>query len=292
VTQSNGPRVVGMGGGHGLAATLQAVRRYASSVSAIVSVADDGGSSGRLRAALGIPAPGDLRRCLVALAGEDDNVWARAFEHRFDSGELAGHALGNLVIAGLAAVTGSFGEALDEAAALLGAVGRVLPATVEPVVLKAVLGNREVEGQVAVDRAGSVSHLSLVPADAHPPQAALAAIAVADQIVLGPGSLFTSVLAVIAVPALREALNGTAAQKVYVANLRSTAETPGFDVAGHVAELRRHGIVPDVVVADASFTRIGRLEGSQVIAAMARPDGLAHDPDALATVLRSVYEDG
>src|SRR5438477_12856132 len=105
--KTKGPNVVALGGGHGLAATLQAARRYAGSVTAIVSVADDGGSSGRLRAALGIPAPGDLRRCLVAL-GDADGVWGRAFEHRFAEGDLKGHAVGNLIIAGLAAALGDF----------------------------------------------------------------------------------------------------------------------------------------------------------------------------------------
>ena len=285
-----GPRVVGIGGGHGLAATLRAARQYGSSVTAIVSVADDGGSSGRLRRAFGIPAPGDLRRCLVALAADDDSVWARAFEHRFDTGELAGHTLGNVIIAGLAAVTGSFEVALDEAARLVDAEGRVLPATVEPVALKALAGDREVEGQVAVDRAGSVSEVSIVPHDAHPPRAALAALAAADQIVLGPGSLFTSVLAVVAVPTLRAALAEAVAQKVYVANLRATSETPGFDVADHVAALERHGVVPDVVIADPSLIDLGKVLGTLLSLPLARPDGLAHDPARLAAALRDAYE--
>jgi uncharacterized cofD-like protein len=285
----NRPAVVGIGGGHGLAATLRAARLYGASVTAIVSVADDGGSSGRLRRAFGIPAPGDLRRCLVALAADDDSVWARAFEHRFESGELAGHALGNVIIAGLAAVTGSFEEALNEAARLVGAEGRVLPATVEPVALKALVGDREVEGQVAVDRAGSVSRVSIVPGDARPPEAAVAALAAADQIVLGPGSLFTSVLAVIAVPALRDALAAPAGQKVYVANLRATSETPGFEVGDHVSALERHGVVPDVVLADTSFIRLGAVDGKVVTGDLARPDGLGHDPVRLAAALLEVY---
>ena len=122
------PFVAALGGGHGLASTLRAVRRYAGRFTAIVSVADDGGSSGRLRQIAGLPAPGDLRRCLVAMAAPD-SPWAEAFEYRFPSGDLEGHALGNLIIAGLANVTGDFGHALDMAAVLLGATGRVLPAT-------------------------------------------------------------------------------------------------------------------------------------------------------------------
>jgi uncharacterized cofD-like protein len=286
-----GPRVVGMGGGHGLAATLRAARLYAGELCAIVSVADDGGSSGRLRRAFGIPAPGDLRRCLVALAAEspDDEagLWARAFEHRFESGELSGHALGNVIIAGLAAVTGSFGGGLDEAARLLGAVGRVYPATAEPVELKAMAGGREVQGQVALDRAGRVSHVSIVPADAAPPRPALDAIAAADQIVLGPGSLFTSVVAVVAVPAIRAALAASQARIVYVANLGATVETPGFDVAAHVAALDDHGVRPDVVVADPSAIALGDVKVPLITAAVS--DGSGHDPAALAEVLADLW---
>ena len=132
---------------------LRAIREYANEITAVVSVADDGGSSGRLRRDLDVPAPGDLRRCLIALAGDDDDgPWAGAFEHRFRSGELADHALGNLVLVGLAETLGDLTAALDEAGWLLHTVGRVLPATTEPVVLKAELAGSDglVEGQVAV----------------------------------------------------------------------------------------------------------------------------------------------
>src|SRR5213595_3721279 len=132
----DGPAVVALGGGHGLSATLRAARRYAGDITAIVSVADDGGSSGRLRAAFGIPAPGDLRRCLGALA-DPESPWTAAFDHRFDGGDLDGHAFGNLVIAGLAEATGDFELALAEAGRILGAAGRVIPATREAVTLKA-----------------------------------------------------------------------------------------------------------------------------------------------------------
>ena len=131
-----GPAVVALGGGHGLATALAAVRRYAGSVTAVVSVADDGGSSGRLRKDHDVPAPGDLRKCLVALAASD-TVWREAFEHRFRGGDLDGHALGNLIIVGLTQVFGDFGRALEEAGRLLECAGRVLPATTDPVVLTA-----------------------------------------------------------------------------------------------------------------------------------------------------------
>jgi uncharacterized cofD-like protein len=279
-------KVVANGGGHGLAATLAAARHYADDITAIVSVADDGGSSGRLRKDLDIPAPGDLRRCLVALA-DRSSPWFEAFEYRFTSGELEGHAFGNIIIAGLAEATGDFDIALAEAGRLLGAVGRVIPATREPVVLKAEAGGRAVEGQVNVQNAGRISGLSVVPADAHPPGAALAAIAAADQVVIGPGSLFTSVLAVVAVPAIRDALDRTTATKAYVANLREQVpETAGFDVAAHVDALLAHGLRVDVVVADPGGLPIGGCAVPVVEERVAGDDVTTHDPERLAAVLR------
>jgi uncharacterized cofD-like protein len=282
------PRVVAIGGGHGLAATLRAVRRYASHTTAIVSVADDGGSSGRLRQTLGIPAPGDARRCLVALA-EDDALWAEAFEHRFTAPGLVGHAFGNLVIAGLAQVTGDFTAALDEAGRLVGAVGRVLPATAIPVSLHAETADGPIDGQVAIAGTPRITHVSLVPADAKPPPAALDALADADQVVLGPGSLFTSVLAAAVVPALRDALEAASARVVYVANLREQPrETEGLDVAAHVDALAGHGIDVDVVLCDPGGPRVGELRVERVVRQVARPHGLAHDPALLASALRDL----
>ena len=288
MTETTGPRVVALGGGHGLAASLQAARRYAGDVTAIVSVADDGGSSGRLREAFGIPAPGDLRRCLVALA-DDHTPLARAFDYRFESGELEGHALGNLVIAGLAAAMGDFPAALAEAGRLLGLShqGRVFPATTGPVDLKAQVGDGEVIGQVHVHNADEpISRVSVVPADAAPPEEAVAAIEEADQVVIGPGSLYTSVLAVLAVPALRDAVARRPGGRVYVCNLRpQVPETAGFDAAAHVEALRAHGVVPDTVVHDPTAMATGALHLPVVEADLARADGLAHDPARLAVVL-------
>lgn len=287
-----GPRVVALGGGHGLAATLHAVRRYAGEVTAVVSVADDGGSSGRLRQSLGIPAPGDIRRCLVAL-GDPDSVWGRSFEYRFNAGELEGHALGNLLIAGLTGVTTDFARALEEAGRLLGCVGAVIPATAIAVDLKAQSPAGPVEGQVNVSSADRVSAVSLVPPDAPATPAAVAAIAAADQVVMGPGSLFTSVLATVVVPGIREALATTSAQRVYVCNLRpQPPETDGFDVADHVGALARHGVDVDVVLHQRDGLPLGALaerrdEGPPrvVDAEIARPHGLAHDPARLAAAL-------
>ena len=287
----SGPWVVAIGGGHGLASTLRAARMYAGRVTAVVSVADDGGSSGRLREIAGIPAPGDLRRCMVAMAA-DGSPWAPAFEYRFPagSGDLEGHALGNLIIAGLANVTGDFGRALDLAGDLLGATGRVVPATSTPVVLKAEVSGREVVGQVAVsETSGAITCVSVVPPDAAVPPEALEAIAGADQVVLGPGSLYTSVLAVAVVPAIRAALEARAGGRVFVCNLRAQLpETAGYADADHLAAVLDHGVPVDTMVVHGPS---GPGEGSGpggvriVRRSMARPDGTGHDPQRLAAVL-------
>ncbi len=285
--RSGGPRVVAVGGGHGLAASLRAARLYAGAITAVVSVADDGGSSGRLRRQMGIVPPGDLRKCLVALA-EDGDLLAQVFEQRFDADadELTGHALGNLIIAGLMAAAGDVQVGLDEAARLLGAHGRVVPAATGPVVLKASSDGGDIEGQTAVGGTTDIQRVSVIPADAAPPPAALAALAEADQIVVGPGSLFTSVLAALAVPGIAEAIGAASARIVYVANLRpQPAETEGFDVAGHVAALVAHGVAVDVVVADTTAIALGNLAVAVVEGPLAKANGLAHDPRRLADAL-------
>lgn len=284
----SGAKVVALGGGHGLATTLEAARRYAGELTAVVSVADDGGSSGRLREIAGIPAPGDLRRCLVALA-DDESPWAPAFEYRFPagSGDLEGHALGNLIIAGLANVTGDFAEALQLASGLLRTIGRVVPATADPVVLKAEVSGREVLGQVAVSETGDpISCVSIVPPDAPVPDEALEAIARADQVIIGPGSLYTSVLAVAVVPGILAALDARPGGRVYVCNLRPQhPETSGFGEADHLQAVLDHGVPVDVMVA-ARPEGPDEVLGVRVVrAGLERGDGLGHDPAGLAAVL-------
>lgn len=293
-TARTGPAVVALGGGHGLAVALRAVRTYAGSITAIVSVADDGGSSGRLRRDLGVLAPGDARRCLVALA-EDGNVWAETFEHRFAGGELEGHAVGNLVLVGLSETLGSFPAALDEAGRLLGAVGRVLPACTEPVELKAEVDGPDpvVEGQVAVGNRPDIRRIELVPADAAAPAAAVDALLGADQVVLAPGSLYTSIVPVVCVPGLRTALAATTARVVQVANLRAQIpETAGLDATDHLAAVLDHGGRVDTFLYDeegelaADEARI-RARGVEPVAGrMAAAGGHSHDPGRLAAMLR------
>lgn len=285
----DGPSVVAIGGGHGLATSLAAIRRYAGRITAVVSVADDGGSSGRLRELLGIPAPGDLRKCLGALLPTSSPL-GRCLEHRFvGGGELDGHAFGNLLIAALAATLGDFVSGMQEACRVLGTVGTVLPATTGPVVLKAEAEGAELEGQVRIMATSGVTHVSLVPPDAPAPPAVLEAITHADQVVLGPGSLYTSVLAACAPPEVAEAIATTAAACVYVCNLHEQVpETAGYDVAAHVAALEAHGIEPDVVLADTAGIALGEIPpGSRVVtAALAAPGGIVHDAALLEAALR------
>jgi uncharacterized cofD-like protein len=290
----DGPAVVALGGGHGLATALRAIRRYAGSITAVVSVADDGGSSGRLRRDLGVPPPGDIRRCLVALASEG-SVWSSAFEHRFREGELEGHALGNLVLVGLAETLGSFPDALDEAGRLLQTAGRVLPATVEPVVLKAELTGEVVEGQVAVANSEGIRRLELVPGDVAATPDAVEAIGVADQIVYAPGSLYTSVLPVLCVAGLRDAIATSPARVVQVANLRpQIPETAGMGAADHLAAVLAHGARVDTFLYDTGGglaldrARLQALGVETVGAPVARPSGLAHDPESTAHALRAL----
>lgn len=280
------PRVVAVGGGHGQATTLRALRCYAGDIVAVVSVADDGGSTGRLRAATPRPAPGDLRKCLVALAGSDEPIVA-AMEHRFASGELAGHAFGNLLIAALEESEGDLVRALDEAGRLLGCAGRVLPATTVPVELRATVDSgNTVRGQVAVGGRSDLRTVTVDPRDAPACDQAVEAILAADQVVLGPGSLYTSVLAATAVRGIVEAVRCTEAQVVYVCNLHpQESETAGYDVADHVAALARHGLVPDVVLYDPAT--MGGAEGirGSVAATLTAPGGRAHAPAMLAEAL-------
>ena len=282
--------MVAIGGGHGAAQTLRALKRYAGSVTALISVADDGGSSGRLREELGIPAPGDLRRCIGALLPDASPI-AAALEHRFEEGELAGHAFGNLLIAALADAAGDFVAGVAEAARITGAAGTVLPASAVPVVLKGSGAGGEVNGQVRIKRQGGVTKVVLVPPDASPPPGAVEALEAADQVVIGPGSLYTSLLAATAVDGLRAALETTSAQRVYVANLREQPpETVGFDVADHVRALADHGVAVDVVLADPAALPLGEMpEGPElVLAELASPGAGAHDPERLAAALSAL----
>ncbi len=302
------PAVVAFGGGHGLAASLTALRRVTSRLTAVVTVADDGGSSGRLRQELGALPPGDLRMALVALAAREGRSaqWAQAFAHRFSgSGELAGHALGNLVLTALATETGDPVRALDAAAELLGCHGRVLPLSPEPVDIVAQVKEQSgrtaaVRGQVAVaTTTGRVETVELVPSDPAPCAEALAAVAAADALVLGPGSLFTSVMPHLLAPRMAEAIFAAPGKRILVLNIAAQAgETTGFAPHTHLEEIAR--LVPalrlDAVIADPRVVpELGSLRdasdalGAALILAPVAVSGKPHhDPVTLAAAFRRV----
>ncbi len=230
--------MVCIGGGHGLAQVLQAISGYAASITAVVTVADDGGSSGRLAPALDIPPPGDIRRCLLALTPEESH-WRSLFEYRFEGADVEGHSLGNLIIAALADTQGGFEAALAECEWLLGTIGSVIPAAPRRLSLEAVIAGRVVKGQSAISHTpGEVTALRLLPEDVTAGARAVRAIIDADQIVIGPGSLYTSVIATLAVPGIADAVNRSRARLVAVANLiTQDAETLGMDAVDHIEAL-------------------------------------------------------
>lgn len=314
MTAPGGPRVVALGGGHGLAASLQALRQVTDRLTAVVTVADDGGSSGRLREELGVLPPGDLRMALSALAADDEwgRVWERAVQHRFEGrGSLAGHPVGNLMLAALFDTEGDVVRALDLVARLLGCTGRVLPASGVPLeILAQVVGLdpadpdalTQVRGQVAVaTTAGQVAALSLSPVDPPACEEAVGAVLAADWVVLGPGSWFTSVLTHLLVPRLREALEKTPARRVVALNLAPQAgETAGFSPEAHLDVLLAHApeLQIDVVLADPGAVPDPRTLGASaqalgarlVLAPVSVGDGTArHDPGRLGAAYASIF---
>lgn len=247
----NGPVVVALGGGHGQAAALEAIQTYASRISALVTVADDGGSSGRLTQ-FGIPPPGDTRRCLLALTPEP-SLWSELFAHRFEGGDIDDHNLGNLILAALTDLFGDFQSAVTTAEMMLGTLGEVIPVAAGPVTLSATIDGRRITGQVSVAQThGRITDLAIDPVDTVATRKALEAVAGANQIVLGPGSLYTSVISALLVQMLAPAVMTAKAQRVFVLNLvTQTGETSGMTGEDHLEALQRHvGIEgPGVVVA-------------------------------------------
>jgi uncharacterized cofD-like protein len=253
---ARGPRVVAIGGGAGLAALLGGLKHHTSNITAVVTVADDGGSSGLLRRDMGVLPPGDIRSCLVALA-DDESLLGQLFRYRFPEGGLQGHSFGNLFLAALAEVTGDFERAVQESTSVLKVHGRVLPATLQNVELHA-----QVEGGDRVAGESSITAHERLPLrvwlEPRAPDAlpqALDAIAAADLVVLGPGSLFTSVIPNLLIPGVREALRAARARVVYVCNVMTQpGETDGFSAADHLEALHRHGaagLIDIILVNDA-----------------------------------------
>lgn len=236
----SGPSVVAIGGGHGQASALEAIQTYAGSISALVSVADDGGSSGRL-GPVGIPPPGDIRRCLLALT-PDPSLWSELFAHRFVSGDVSDHSLGNLILVALTDLFGDFSTAVDTATRMLGALGEVVPVADQPVTLSAVIEGVPVKGQAAITRSsGHISEMTIDPSDTMASRHALEAVAGADQVVIGPGSLYTSVISAFMVQMVVPAVMDSDAQRVFVLNLvTQEGETLGMSGRDHLEALAGH----------------------------------------------------
>ena len=316
-------RVVALGGGHGLHASLSGLRRVTRDLTAIVTVADDGGSSGRLRREFGVLPPGDLRMALAALCGDDawGTTWSRVIQHRFagagvSAGEdagLAGHAVGNVLIVALWELLGDTVQGLDWVARLLGAHGRVLPMSAVPLDLVAEVEGADPDrpdeltiavGQVAcATTTGRVRSVSLIPADPPACPEAVQAIGAADWVVLGPGSWFTSVLPHLLVPDLAAALVGTRARRLVALNLApQPGETEGFSPHAHLEVLAEHApdLAVDVVLADREAARgaaaelekaAGLLGARLVLADLAVDDGSPrHDPRRLAGAFAQIFE--
>ncbi|GAB2452863.1 uridine diphosphate-N-acetylglucosamine-binding protein YvcK [Nocardioides hungaricus] len=309
--------VVAFGGGHGLAATLQALRLLVDDLvvdelTAVVTVADNGGSSGRLRTEFGVLPPGDLRMALAALCGEQEwgDTWARVLQHRFaGQGEMRGHVIGNLLIVGLWEQLGDPVAALDWVGRLLGTSGRVLPMALTPLDITAEVRGldpddadllRTVRGQVQVATTGGViASIALDPPDPTPCPEAIHAVGAADWLVVGPGSWFTSVIPHLMVPALRESMVRSSGRVIVTLNLDEQAgETPGFEAADHLAVLAEHApdLRVDTVLADerhghdVDLQHLVAATGAKlVVADVAREDGTArHDPAKLAAAYSSI----
>ncbi|HWJ68214.1 MAG TPA: uridine diphosphate-N-acetylglucosamine-binding protein YvcK [Nocardioides sp.] len=315
--------VVALGGGHGLHASLSALRHLLDDLTlddltAVVTVADNGGSSGRLRGEFNVLPPGDLRMALAALCGDDEwgDTWARVLQHRFaGEGEMRGHVIGNLLIVGLWELLGDHVDALDWVGRLLGARGRVLPMALEPMDITAEVRGlvaddpdalTSVRGQVEVATTdGVIASIALDPATPEVSPAVLAAIRAADWTVLGPGSWFTSVLPHLMVPAIRTALVRSDARLLVVLNLEAQeGETPGFGPSDHLAVLAEHApdLAIDTVLADRRSVGVDRAELAEleemvtalgarlVLDDVAADDGTPrHDPWKLAAAYARIF---
>jgi uncharacterized cofD-like protein len=311
-----GVRAVALGGGHGLAASLAALRRVTGDLTAIVTVADDGGSSGRLRRDYGVLPPGDLRMALAALCGDDEwgTTWSKVVQHRFGGDhELAGHAVGNLLIVALWELLGDTVAGLDWVGRLLGTGGRVLPMAAVPLDIVAEVVGADparpdevstVRGQVAcATTPGAVRSITLLPPDPPAVPDAVRAVLDADWVVLGPGSWFTSVLPHLLVPELAAALHATTARRLVVLNLApQPGETDGFSPHRHLEVLGSHAprLTVDVVLADAKAVGSSDLAGLEraagllgarlVMADVAAADGTpCHDPKHLAEACAQIF---
>ncbi|KQQ85205.1 uridine diphosphate-N-acetylglucosamine-binding protein YvcK [Arthrobacter sp. Leaf137] len=315
--QDTEPTIVALGGGHGLSASLSALRLLTSKLTAIVTVADDGGSSGRLREEYGVLPPGDLRMALSALCDDTDwgRTWRDVMQHRFrpgsgPGGSLDEHAMGNLLIVTLWELLGDAVAGLTWAGALLGARGQVLPMSTVPLTIEgdvrvAAADGRSVlqtvHGQARCAVAGSLENVRLLPESAPACTEALTAIELADWVILGPGSWYTSVLPHLLLPEMRHALCNTPAKRCLTMNLATdTKETSGMTAADHLHVLRRYapGFNVDVVLADPAsvpdrqeFEKAAAMIGAEVVLGKVGASGRrpVHDPLRLATAYQDIF---
>jgi uncharacterized cofD-like protein len=262
--KERGPRIVTIGGGHGLATLLRGLKSYSYNITAVVTVADDGGSSGRLRLSQGIPPPGDIRNCLAALSN-DEALMTQLFQYRFSDGntDLEGHPFGNLFISALSEITGSFEEAVVESGKVLAVHGSVLPATLHNVRLVAdmqlphSISEVRIEGESTIPKfPGDVQRVWLEPNNPAAYPQVIQAILAAELIVIGPGSLFTSILPNLLVPDIAAAIQSSRALKIYVCNVATQpGETEGYSCEDHVKVLNEHvgGSIFDIVVVNNQY---------------------------------------
>ncbi|MGO1591116.1 MAG: gluconeogenesis factor YvcK family protein [Ancrocorticia sp.] len=307
---ARGPQVVALGGGHGLYASLSALRLLTDNITAVVTVADDGGSSGRLREEFGLLPPGDLRMALSALCDDSEwgQTWRDVLQHRFTSnGPLDGHALGNLLIVALWEQLGGTVPALEWVGQLLEIRGRVLPMSSTPLKIEADVtedGSCEtVRGQVAVATTlGHVDHIRLLPENPPAQPEALDAVREADWVMLGPGSWYTSILPHLLVPDLYKALCETKAKRVLALNLRSEKETRGLTVGEHIRSFRDHApdlgldviiIDPDVIDDRSEIEREAAECGATLLVRHVRmnDDSPRHDTLRFAAAYRDAFEE-
>lgn len=285
--------VVSLGGGHGLSMVLRSLLPTKVEQTAIVSVADDGGSSGRLRHDLDIVAPGDIRACMLALSqmkDDEDSVLTKIFEYRFDQGELDGHSLGNLILVALARELGSFEAAVKQASKILNIRGRVFPATESSVVLCAETSLGLVRGQVEIEHTSNIHKIFLDPQDAQPLTGVVDAILQADHIIYAPGSLFTSVIPVFLIDAIARAVKDSPADKTMIMNLCNRgSDTKGMTGDDHLTKVLEHNGTVDRVICDIDSLKVEHEpDGIDVVQAAISSDEERHDPELLRDLLVDV----
>lgn len=294
--RARGPHVVAIGGGTGLSTLLRGLKELTSNITAVVTVADDGGSSGKLRSEMGLPPMGDIRNCIAALA-DAEPAMAKLLQYRFptrsaDQEQFAGHAFGNLLIAALTEITGDFEEAVRQSNRVLAVRGKVMPAAGEPITLHAELADGSVvEGQSLIARAKGIERVWITPADIVPSAEALEAIAAADLVVIGPGSLYTSLLPPLLLRGVGDALAATNAPRLFVCNVATqVGETEGYAVSHHIAALANHGLsqVIDALLVNSNYRA---RQPANYPAAPVRVDVSLSDGAGPLVIARNVVDD-